>query len=81
MLNKIAVAGLFAASALVTMPTAAAADDFEACMLNSGCFYASGDDANPGHWVCPSPKLFMLCLSPDTQVAAGGLTLDPAIKD
>lgn len=75
MLRKTAAVALFAASALISMPTAAAADDFEACMLNAGCFYASGDGANPGHWVCPSPKAFMLCLSPDTNIKGGSALL------
>lgn len=79
MLKKIVLASMLAASASVGLPTAAAADPNDECMLRNHCFWASGDGSNPGAWVCSDPAIYMLCLSP-AGVTSAGLTFEP-IKD
>ncbi|HYC99167.1 hypothetical protein [Brevundimonas sp.] len=80
MLKKIVLASMLAASAFAVMPTAAAANPNDECMLRSGCFWASGGDTSPGHWVCSDPAIYMMCVSPDGLTADVDLSLK-AIKE
>ncbi|HEX8661464.1 MAG TPA: hypothetical protein VF686_06320 [Brevundimonas sp.] len=79
-MKKIVLASMLAASAIVTMPTAALADTDDACMLRNGCVWASGNDSNPGYWQCRSPAVYARCVSPEGGPEDPSLTFKP-IKD
>ena len=64
LLISAAPASTAARADLASLTRTKAVTDYDACLLHSGCFWASGGDAEAGHWVCPNPQIFMNCLSP-----------------
>lgn len=57
MLKKLMIVTAFLASSAIAVPCHA--DPNVGCMLNSGCFFETGDTG--GHWVCLDPGTYALC--------------------
>jgi hypothetical protein len=54
-------------AAIFTAPAAGPApirDLDTGCMLAANCYFDPGGDSDPGHWVCPDPATYMLCIGP-----------------
>ena len=66
MLKRVRMFSAVALSAMAFAGSAASDTYDEWCMLHAGCFWEqTSDPTDPGHWVCSSPSIYMMCLAPE----------------